>query len=153
LSSNISSRTILVPRHLQKMLLLSTLLLGILHQSLAQSTINPFAAATTDLSATTGICNDEKYVILSYLPSPLLIPQTPKLTPQPNPVAFSHVYPKQQSAREPYLQACLPAVARTLERSSSTLPLTPLPFVLLLTIALTVATQHTALHNSLKMKW
>jgi hypothetical protein len=41
-----------------KMLLVSTVLLGLLSQILAQS--DPYAAATTDIGAPTGICNDEK---------------------------------------------------------------------------------------------
>jgi hypothetical protein len=47
------------------MFLVFPVFLGLLSQTTAQSTTNPFAAATTDLSAPTGICNDEKYVFSS----------------------------------------------------------------------------------------
>jgi hypothetical protein len=57
-----------------KMFLLSTMLLGLLQQSLAQSTFDPFTAATTDLTAPTGICNDEKYVLLLSMSSHLVLP-------------------------------------------------------------------------------
>jgi hypothetical protein len=45
---------------LAKMLLVSSVLLGLLGQTIAQSTFDPYTAATTDTGAPTGICNDEK---------------------------------------------------------------------------------------------